>query len=189
MNHLIEKAKNLLEPGSTMGAVFFGLLFLVLAFLAAMAIRRGARRIEHGLSDITVLQFASVFAQLLVYLIAFVLYAHLVPPLRALGTALLAGAGVASVVVGLAAQDTLGNLIAGCSLVLSRTVQIGDDIRLYCPVGTISARIHAISLSFTLLIDSEGNEVVVPNSVMMNSAIARVRQEVPVSSSATAPDA
>jgi small-conductance mechanosensitive channel len=188
MNHLVEKTKNLLEPGSTIGAIFFGLLFLMLASLAALAIRRGAHRIERGLSDITVLQFASVFSQWLAYLIAFMLYAHLVPQLRALGTALLAGAGVASVVVGLAAQDTLGNLIAGCSLVLSRTIQIGDSIRLYCPVGTISAKVQAISLAFTLLVDDESHEVVVPNSVMMNSAIVRVHQEVTVSSSSV-PDA
>jgi len=78
-----------------------------------MLIRAGARRVGQHLSDVTALQFVSAFAQLLTYLIGFVLYAHLIPELRALGTALLAGVSAVSVVVGLAAQNKLGNLIAG----------------------------------------------------------------------------
>ena len=33
---------------------------------------------------------------------------------------------------------------------------------------------HLISLGFTVLVDADGNEVVVPNSVIMTSAIQRV---------------
>ena len=131
---------DLLDPSTPTGALAWGALLLLLASLAALLVRRGARRVERGLSDVTLLQFASVFVQLLVYLLALVLFAHLVPPLRAFGTALLAGASVASVVVGLAAQDTLGNVVAGISLVLSRTVRVGDAIRLYCPVGGSTRR-------------------------------------------------
>ena len=167
-------AHSLLDPGNAPGAVFYGAIAFALASIATLVIRRSARRVEHGLSDTTVLQFVSLFAQLLAYLIAFVLYAHLVPQLRTLGTALLAGAGVASVVAGLAGQDTLGNLIAGFSLVLSKAIRVGDPIRLYCPVGVISAEVRAISLGFTVLVDQDDNEVVVPNSVMMNSAVVRV---------------
>ncbi len=45
-----------------------------------------------------------------------------------MATAALAGAGVVSVVVGLAAQSALSNVIAGISLVLYRTISIGDTI-------------------------------------------------------------
>ena len=122
------------------------------------------------------LKFVTVFVQSLLFLVGLVLYAHMVPGLRAFGTALLAGASVASVVVGLAAQDALGNLIAGFSLVLSRSVRVGDAIRLYCPVGVIEAMVEVISLGFTALRDKDGNEVVVSNGVMMSSAILRLAQ-------------
>ncbi|MGH8280362.1 MAG: mechanosensitive ion channel domain-containing protein [Gammaproteobacteria bacterium] len=122
----------------------------------------------------------------MVYRIALVFYAQLVPELRTIGTALLTGAGVVSIVVGLAARGALGNLIDGFALVVSRTAQVDDSIRLYTAVGTISARIRAISLGFTHLTDSDGNEVIVPNSVMMGSAIVRIRPLPP--SLATAPD-
>ncbi|QIL20186.1 mechanosensitive ion channel domain-containing protein [Thermomonas sp. HDW16] len=165
---------DLFDPGTPVGAAFYAALALVVASIVAVLIRRFSRRLEKRLSDVTVLRFVTLFAQMLVYLAALVLYAHLVPALRTVGTALLAGAGVLSVVAGLAAQDTLGNLIAGFSLVLSGTIHEGDTIRLYTPVGLITARVHAISLGFTVLMDDDNNEVVVPNSVIMTSAILRV---------------
>jgi len=69
----------------------------------------------------------------LIWVLAVMLYAQLIPGLRSLGIALLAGASVASIIVGLAAQSTLGNLIAGLSLLLYRPVQIGDLVQLTVP--------------------------------------------------------
>ena len=51
------------------------------------------------------------------------------------GTALLAGVSVASIVVGLAAQNTLSNLVAGFSLLLYRPFHIGDRVQLGTPRG------------------------------------------------------
>lgn len=173
MEHLFESAE-LLNPASLAGGAAIGAIMFAIASLANVLVRRGTHRIAERLTDVTVLRFASTLVQLLVYLIALVLYAHMIPALRALGTALLAGASVVSVVVGLAAQDTLGNLIAGLSLVLSRTVRVGDSVRLYSPVGAISATVKVISLGATVLVDDDGNDVVVPNNVMMGSAVLRV---------------
>ncbi|PZP28864.1 MAG: mechanosensitive ion channel protein [Roseateles depolymerans] len=174
MGHLERASSGWLDPGSLVGAALLGLLFFVLASAVVLLIRGGARRVERHLSDVTALQFVSALAQLLTYLIGFVLFAHLVPELRALGTALLAGVSVVSVVVGLAAQSTLGNLIAGFSLVLYRQVRVGDSICLTSPKGIVTARVEVISLGFTVLRDDEQHEVIVPNSVMMNSTIIRV---------------
>ncbi|MBV6522903.1 MAG: hypothetical protein MNPFHGCM_03053 [Gemmatimonadaceae bacterium] len=165
---------DMFNPRSVAGAIFFGALFLALASVVGLLIRRSARYVEGHLSDVTALRFVSTFAQALAFLIGFVLYAHLIPELRALGTALLAGVSVVSVVVGLAAQNTLGNLIAGFSLVLYRPIRVGDTIRIGSPVGVVSATVQSISLGFTVLRDEEEHEVVVPNSVMMSSTIIRV---------------
>ena len=77
-------------------------------------------------------------------MVAFIFYAHLVPELRAIGTALLAGAGVVSIVAGLAAQNALGNLVAGLSLVLYRPIQMGDTVQLSAPSGVVTARVERI---------------------------------------------
>jgi small-conductance mechanosensitive channel len=174
MEQLNASASHFLDPGSLLGASILGALFFALASVVVLLIRGGVRRVERHLSDVTALQFVSALAQALAYLVAFVLYAHLVPELRALGTALLAGVSVVSVVVGLAAQSTLGNLIAGFSLVLYRQVRVGDKICVASPTGTTTACVELISLGFTVLRDDQGQEVIVPNSVMMNSTILRV---------------
>ncbi|QGL80480.1 mechanosensitive ion channel family protein [Stenotrophomonas maltophilia] len=164
----------LLDPSSVVGAVAIGALIALLATIIAAFLRRSARRIGARLTDGTTLQFASVLGQWLIYLLAVGLYAHLIPELRTLGSTMLAGAGILSVVVGLAAQDTLGNLIAGFSLLMSRAMRVGDTVRVYAPNGVIEARVEGISLGFTTLRDAQGNEVVIPNGVAMASAIVRV---------------
>lgn len=165
-----------LSPNSLVGAVLLAALIFVLASIVVMLIRRGTRRVERHLTDVTALGFVSALAQLLTYLFGFVLYAHLIPELRALGTALLAGVSVISVVLGVAAQSTLGNLVAGFYLVLSSTIRVGDSIRLASPVGTLSAKVRVISLGYTVLIDDQDHEVMVPNSVIMGSAITRIER-------------
>jgi len=171
--------RDLLDPKALLGALFYGVLFIGLAGVIAGVIRRIARRIEPRLSDITGLRFVSAFAQLLAYLVGFILYAHLIPELRALGTALLAGVSVVSVVVGLAAQNTLGNLVAGLSLILYRPVRVGDNVQISSPKGLITATVELVSLGFTVLRDVEESQIIVPNSVMASSIVIRLRQTKP----------
>jgi moderate conductance mechanosensitive channel len=149
--------------------VFFG----AAAIIGAL-VKRAEHRIERRLSDVTGLRFASAFVHVVVYLIAFVLYAHIVPELRSLGTALLAGVSLVSIIVGLAAQNTLSNLIAGFSLVLYRPLRVGDHVQLNTPKGVVSARVEDISLGYTMLRDVDGNEVIVPNSVMVSNVVIRL---------------
>jgi small-conductance mechanosensitive channel len=164
---------DLLNPRTPVGAVGLGLLFLVLASTLAALVRKAARGIEIHLSDTTGLSFASAFGQVFVYIVALILYAHLIPDLRAVGTALLAGASVVSVVFGLAAQSTLSNMIAGFSLVMYRPIRVGDFIQLNTPKGLITANVKLISLGYTILLDGEQDHIFVPNSLMMSTIVIR----------------
>ena len=167
-------ANDLLNPSTLPGLVSWGAIFFLAATSIVVLIRRTARRIAAHLTDVTAVRFVSALAQVLTYLVAFVLYAHLVPELRTIGTALLAGVSVASVVVGLAAQNTLGNLVAGLSLVLYRPFSVGDRIQLNSPIGVIRATVETISLGYTMLRADEGQEVIVPNTIMVTSTVIRL---------------
>ncbi|MGE0816775.1 MAG: mechanosensitive ion channel domain-containing protein [Vicinamibacterales bacterium] len=166
---------DMLDPTHVIGATVWAVVFLIIALVLAAAVRRFGRHLESRLSDVTGLRFASAFARVLVYLASFLLYAHLIPALRALGTALLAGVSVVSVVLGLAAQSTLGNLVAGVSLVLYRPVRVGDNVQLNSPKGLITATVERVSLGYTVLRDAESSEIIVPNSVMAGSVVIRLR--------------
>lgn len=158
------------------GALLLAIVFFLVATALAALVRRAARRVEPHLSDVTGVAFASGLGQIFVYVGSFVLYAHLVPALRALGTALLAGVSVVSIVIGLAAQNTLGNLVAGLSLVMYRPMRLGDRVQLTTPRGLTTATIERLSLGYTTLRDENNNQVLVPNSLMMSSVVIRLSE-------------
>lgn len=159
------------DPTHLLGALTYALVFLILAIIGARIVRVVGDRTRAHLSDLTALKFVTQFLRVLVFLVAFIIYAHLIPSLHALGTTLLASAGVVSIIIGVAAQNTLGNLIAGFSLVLYRPFRIGDEIQINTPKGLTTGTVHALSLGYTVLRDSEGQLVVVPNNIMSNTII------------------
>lgn len=169
--------RTLFDASTVSGAIFIGLLFLLGALAVAALIRKGARGLEPRLPDKTGLRFISALGQALAYVGAFILYANLVPELRTLGTTLLAGVSIVSIVIGLAAQTTLGNLVAGFVLVLYRPVRVGDRVQLTTPRGLVTAVVKDISLGYTLLMeDDTADDVIVPNNVMANATVIRVKE-------------
>ena len=166
--------RNLLDPKTLIGATIWAVVFLAVASVLAAAVRGFTRRLEPRLSDVTALRFAGAFVRVLIYLLALILYAQLVPGLRAMGAALLAGVSIISIVIGLAAQNTLSNLVAGLSLVLYRPIRVGDTIQLNSPKGLMTATVEVVSLGYTRLRDPDGHQVIVPNSVMMSSVVIRL---------------
>ncbi|MDB6091120.1 MAG: mechanosensitive ion channel protein [Gammaproteobacteria bacterium] len=156
-----------LKPDTLLGALVYLIVFLA----AAMLISRGLRVTVHaaltrqGHIDRTTISFLQQFGSALIWVILLILYAHLIPVLRSLGNALLAGASVASVVIGLAAQSTLGNLVAGVSITIYRPFRLGDTLQVAAPTGTEIGVVELISLGYTTLRTSDGRFIVLPNSV------------------------
>src|SRR5580692_11670709 len=162
-----QEALSLIKPDDPVGAF----IYLVLFATVAVMLTRGLRAAVHAaLSkeahvDRTAINFLQQIGSVLIWLITIILYAHLIPQLRAMGTALLAGAGVASVVIGLAAQSTLGNLVAGISMTIYRPFRLGDILQVSAPTGTEIGTVDSISLGYTTLRVQDGRFVVLPNSV------------------------
>lgn len=158
------------NPATLLGALFYGLVFLVLAGLAARTLRLAVtnilKRDERHILDRTVVSFLTQLVQIGIFLVALIFYAHLIPALHHLGTALLAGAGIVSVVIGLAAQNTLGNVIAGISLLLYRPFEVGDQVQVSAPTGLEVGVVESLTLGYTVLKTYDNRRVVVPNSTM-----------------------
>lgn len=70
--------------------------------------------------------------------------------------------GVGSLVLGLALQDTLGNLFAGLSLVFERPVAVGDWIQ----VGDLVGKVRQINWRSVRIVTRELNEITIPNSAI-----------------------
>jgi len=89
---------------------------------------------------------------------------------------------VAAVVVGMAAQNTLGNLIAGVSLVLYRPFHLGDQLQVSIPGGVETGIVENISLGYTVLRAADERRLVIPNSLMASQTIVNLsmtRQPIP----------
>jgi small conductance mechanosensitive channel len=154
------------NPDSLLGALAYLALFLAVALLLSRALRAAvhATMTRKGHIDRTSISFLQQICTALIWVVMLILYAHLIPALRSMGTALLAGASVASVVIGLAAQSTLGNLVAGIAITIYRPFRLGDTLQVATPTGTDIGTVEMISLGYTTLRAAAGHLIVLPNS-------------------------
>ncbi len=87
---------------------------------------------------------------------------------------LLVGAGLAGVVLGIAAQQTLGNVFAGLVLIFAKPFRIGDRVRVRSGAlgGIFDARVREMSLTYVTL-QSEDGSWKIPNSAMLAAGVLR----------------
>ena len=176
---VLDSIKDFFNPATVPGAALYAVFFFGLALLGARLARLILKRRVTRVHDPMAFNFIIQFVQVLVFIMAIIIYAQLVPALRSVGTALLASVSVVSIILGLAAQSTLGNLIAGVALLLYRPFQIGDQIQLNTPKGLLTGTVDALTLGYTILRDSADEQIIVPNSVMMSVVIIRLPLEKP----------
>jgi small conductance mechanosensitive channel len=163
------------HPSTLPGALLWAVVFAIVAFYIARLVKLGfSRLIASDSGDRTVLLFLSQFASVIIYILALVFYVHLVPALNALGTALLTSVSIVSVVVGLAAQPTLGNMVSGIALLLYRPFHVGDHVQVTAPSGLETGVVESLSLGYTKLRTADNRSIIVPNSVMAGQAVINV---------------
>ncbi len=87
------------------------------------------------------------------------------------------GGAFTAVIFGLAAQQTLGNLIAGTVLLSARPFRVGDRVRLQGGplAGQVEGTVSSLGLLYTTFATRE-DVVMVPNSVVLNVAILPLRE-------------
>ena len=87
------------------------------------------------------------------------------------------GGAFTAVIVGLAAQQTLGNLIAGTVLLSARPFRVGERVRLQGGgiAGQIEGIVSSLGLLYTTFAQGD-DQVMVPNSVVLNVAIVPLRE-------------
>ncbi|MEY8459833.1 mechanosensitive ion channel family protein [Eggerthellaceae bacterium 24-137] len=87
-------------------------------------------------------------------------------------SAMITGLGVVGIAISLGFQDTLSNLIGGLQVSVSRSVEPGDNIRMG-PSG-VSGVVQDVAWRYTTIVDSSGNEINIPNSVMTSTAVVKM---------------
>src|SRR3954470_21268402 len=108
------------------------------------------------------------------------LIAAVIASLRVAGldpSTLAVGGAITAVVIGLAAQQTLGNLIAGLVLISVRPFKVGDRVRLQAGAvaGPIEGGVSSLGLLYTKFAPGP-DSIMVPNNVVLSAAIVPLRE-------------
>ena len=88
-------------------------------------------------------------------------------------TSLVAALGVGSLAIGLAAQQTLGNMIAGFTLLVDRPFRPGDRVQL--ATGEVG-EVMEIGVRSTRIVLGSRNLLIVPNAELVNSRVTNFHQ-------------
>lgn len=142
-------------------AAAFAAIIFVVRVLDALIFDLFAPRRRHVVAPAMLREIVSI--GLYAFLIAWAFTTIFNRPL----TAILATTTVVAAVIGLALQDTLGNLFSGISLHMEGTFEVGDVVR----AGGHAGLVESVSWRATRLRTPNNNIIVVPNSVLSKETL------------------
>jgi small-conductance mechanosensitive channel len=144
----------------------------VFVMLAVLAVRSAASEV----SAVSRARFGDAHAAVVGLLLTLVGYAATVLALLVLLQVpvqrLLVSGAVTGVVLGIAAQQSLSNVVAGLVLLLNRPFQVGQQISIRSGGmgGVYSGRVLSIGLTYVQL-DTDEGVVLLPNSGVLSAAV------------------
>ena len=86
-------------------------------------------------------------------------------------TALLASAGIAGLAVGMAAQGTIADIIAGILILTDRPLNVGDVVQLDHGEQEVKGVVTFVGIRSTRILNDLNVEIVIPNAKLGNSRI------------------
>lgn len=90
-----------------------------------------------------------------------------IPEVRAVAGTILASGAVIAIVLGLAAQTTLSNFVAGLLIAFTQPLRLGDDVEVGPAVGVV----EEIGLTYTVIRGEGGSRFFVPNTKLASDTI------------------
>lgn len=146
--------------------------FWLVSWLSKSIIRYVSKNKENEKTFKTAQGFLINTVKVLSYgVLAIVLILNVIP-LNSISSIVVGFSSIAAVVLGLAAQETLGNLIAGLLLAIYQPFHVDDTIIL--KEKNITGIVKSIGFRHTVLKTFDNTHIIVPNSVM-NTAIVENR--------------
>ncbi len=102
-----------------------------------------------------------------IYVTGGIVVISLIPGLPDLVLGMAAGAGIAAIVIGLAAQRALSNVFSGISIAIFRPFRVGDVVEMENEYGTI----EDITLRHTVIRTWQNKRLIIPNSRISEETI------------------
>jgi small-conductance mechanosensitive channel len=137
------------------------------ALLLAKLADLGMRRVQLRAGAETRYRVLRRAVMALIVFIAVLSALLVIPQVRAVAGALLASSAVIGIIVGFAAQRTLGNFAAGILIAFTQPLRLGDRVA----VGGGEGIVEEIDLTFTFIRADDGTRFVVPNERLASDTI------------------
>jgi small-conductance mechanosensitive channel len=159
MKILVSDLRTLIIIGCIVFVTIF--VYIIVSLILKQYLKKLIKKADH---DITGFLFFKhiVLGLIVIFGVAFSL--EQIPEFKVIGHTLLAGAGVISIIVGIASQQSLSNLMSGILLVIFKPFRIHDKITL--KNGSVTGIVEDINLRQVILRDFENNRIIIPNSVL-----------------------
>ena len=90
-----------------------------------------------------------------------------IPQVRAVAGGLLASSAVIGLIIGFAAQRTLGNFVAGLMIATTQPLRLGDWVE----VGGVEGAVEEITLMYTFIRTEDNGRLVIPNEKLASDTI------------------
>jgi small-conductance mechanosensitive channel len=162
------------ERGDEISAGITLIVAIVIAFLVDRLVIGRGTTVAQRMTDTGVSRAAQtrlrvvrrlVFVAILVIGVAIALSQF--DQIRRLATAILASSAVLGLVIGLAARQPLGNMVAGVIIAITQPIRIGDRISF----EEVTGRVDDLTLSYTYLDPGDGDLVVIPNEKLVSGTV------------------
>jgi small-conductance mechanosensitive channel len=148
-------------------AVAAGLVLAVTFVIARVVDRTIGRRLHRRPETLTVYRVVRRSALAIIVGIGVLSALLVIPEVRAVAGSILASSAVIALVVGLAAQSTLANFVAGILVAFTQPLRLGDSVSVAGASGTV----HQIGLTYTIIRAGDGARYYVPNSKLASDTI------------------
>ncbi|WP_245910849.1 mechanosensitive ion channel family protein [Nonlabens arenilitoris] len=141
------------------------LIVLIVTYFISKWVSRGVQKlIQHKVNQVSVRKLIGKVAAAVV-IVGGLFIALNVLDLNETVQAIIAGAGVSGLVIGLALQGTLSNTLSGVHLSFRKMVSVGDWVE----TNGYEGEIISIDLNKFIMREADNNTVIIPNKLIMEN--------------------
>tara|TARA_R110002049_G_scaffold343_1_gene2042 strand:+ start:7960 stop:9066 length:1107 start_codon:yes stop_codon:yes gene_type:complete len=142
---------------------FVAVFTIVSAALSNTIFNRLIRKKTNDKENPTSYKFLKYVAAFLIYLTGIALATLAFPSLKGIAQTALGGAGILAVVIGVASQEALANLVGGFFIILFKPFQVHDIIKIS---DEMVGEVMDLTLRHTVIKNYENKMIVIPNAII-----------------------
>ena len=171
----MKRLKNLMSD--TEALILFGVIVIATILVASIVnrffLRRLAKRKIEQKIDMTSFLFLKHLIVLTIYFVGVGWGLLILPITKGFAHTLLAGAGATTLILGLASQQILSNLMGGIFIILNKSFKINDVIEIQANKGKVTE----INWHDTIIENENKDTIIIPNSLISNGLYKKIRKE------------